>query len=144
MRGALIAFALLLGGCPALDAGTTPESTVAGFSSALREGRTDDAYGLMSESYRRRVSLDEFRRYFRDYPAEVQQTARALSSRRGRPEQEAMVEYGEGESLRLVREHGDWRVATGVFSTMRMESSSRCSTTTATRSRYPSRELFCK
>lgn len=116
MRGACIpiALALALGGCPGLDAGTTPEATVAAFSSALREGRAGDAYGLMSESYRRRVSQSEFRRYFRDYPAEVQQAARALSRRHGRAEQEAVVEYGEGESLRLVREHGDWRVATDV------------------------------
>lgn len=115
MRAALpITLVLLLGGCPSLDAGTTPESTVAAFSGALREGRTGDAYSLMSDSYRRRVTLDEFRRYFRDYPAEVQQTARALSRPLGRAEQEAVVEYGDGESLRLVREHGDWRVATDV------------------------------
>lgn len=116
MRRAFISvgLALALSGCPGLDAGTTPESTLSAFSASLREGRADDAYRLMSESYRRRVSLDEFRRYFREYPAEVQQTARALSRRQGRAEQEAVVEYGEGESLRLVREHGAWRVATDV------------------------------
>jgi hypothetical protein len=60
------------------------------------------------------VSREEFERYFRDYPAEVRQTARSLSSRRGRAEEEAAVPYGEGETLRLVREGGDWRVATDV------------------------------
>lgn len=114
MQRAFIALALLLGGCAGLSAGATPESTVSAFAGAMRDGRTDDAYRLMSESYRRRVSLDEFRRYFRDYPAEVQQTARSLTERRGRAEQEAVVEYGEGESVRLVRENGDWRVATDV------------------------------
>lgn len=110
----IAALSLLLSGCPGLDAGRTPESTVSAFASALREGRIDDAYGLMSEDYRRRVSPEEFRRYFRDYPAEVQQTARALSAPTGRTEQEATVEYGEGESLRLVRERGRWRVASDV------------------------------
>ncbi|MEC7521586.1 MAG: hypothetical protein VYE22_17025 [Myxococcota bacterium] len=115
MRAALLlALALGLTGCPAVDPGRTPESTVSAFAAALREGRTDDAYGLMSDNYRRRVSLEEFRRYLTDYPAEVQQTARALSQRRGRAEEEAVVEYGEGEALRLVRESGDWRVATDV------------------------------
>jgi hypothetical protein len=114
LRTIVLLLALGLTGCPGVSAGSTPESTVAAFSSALREGRIEDAYGLMSESYRRRVSLSEFRRYFRDYPSEVQQTARALAQRRGRAQQEAVVEYGEAESLRLVREHGDWRVATDV------------------------------
>lgn len=109
-----LALALLTTGCPGLNAGATPESTVAALSSALREGRTEDAYGLMSDSYRRRVSLEEFRRYFRDYRAEVQQTARALSERRSGAEQEAVVAYGDGETLRLVREDGDWRIATDV------------------------------
>ncbi len=106
--------ALALGGCPALDAGTTPEGTVAALSGALRDGRIDDAYSLMSESYRQRVSPEEFRRFFRDYRAEVQQTARALSERTGPAEQEAVVAYGEGESLRMVREDGQWRVVSDV------------------------------
>lgn len=113
-RALPLCLALLLAGCTGLDAGRTPESTVSAFASAMRDGRIDDAYGLMSESYRQRVSLEQFRQYFADYPAEVQQTARALSSQRGRTEEEARVEYGEGENLRLVRERGDWRVATDV------------------------------
>ncbi|MCB9593364.1 MAG: hypothetical protein H6719_11590 [Sandaracinaceae bacterium] len=110
----LVLLLLVLEGCPAFDSGSTPESSVAALSSALRDGRSEDAYALMSESYRQRVSLEEFRRYFRDYDAEVQQTARALSQRTGRAEQEAVVAYGEGESLRLVRENGDWRIASDV------------------------------
>ena len=100
--------------CSGVGSSATPEAAVSSFSGALRDGRIDDAYGLMSEGYRRRVSRAEFRRYFADYPDEVQQTARSLSERRGRAEQEAVVEYGEGESLRLAREHGEWRVVTDV------------------------------
>ncbi len=106
--------AAVLSGCPGLDAGRTPESTLSAFAGALREGRTGDAYGLMSEDYRRRVSPEEFRRFFEDNPVEVQQAARALSRQRGRTEQEATVEYGEGERVRLLRERGEWRVATDV------------------------------
>ena len=100
-------------GCGALGT-QTPDGTVGAFAGALRDGRTDEAYGLMSDSYRRRVSLEEFRRYFRDYPEEVRETARALSQREGAADQEAIVQYGEGERLRLVREQGGWRVATDV------------------------------
>jgi hypothetical protein len=113
IRRAILLSALAICGCPG-PAAETPEGTVAAFASALRDGRTGDAYSLMSESYRRRVSREEFERYFREYPTEVRQTGRALSARRGRAEQEASVQYGEGETLRLVREGGDWRVATDV------------------------------
>lgn len=106
--------AVLATGCPRPGSGNTPEGVVSGFAAALRDGRVDEAYGLMSEGYRRRVSREDFARYTSDYPAEVQQTARALAQRRGPVEQEATVEYGEGETLRLVRERGDWRVATDV------------------------------
>lgn len=109
-----IVFALALSGCSGVAASATPEGTVAALASALRDGRVADAYSLMSERYRRRVSYEEFERYFREYPAEVRETARALSEQRGRAEQEAVVDYGEGETLRLAREGGDWRVATDV------------------------------
>lgn len=114
MRLVIGLVAIALFGCSDLSTGATPESAIVSFASALREGRTRDAYMLMSESYRRRVPFEEFERYFRDYPVEVRETARALSARRGQPEQEARVEYGEGEQLRLVREGGDWRIATDV------------------------------
>ncbi len=117
MRRVFLLLALVtpvLVGCPGLSAGATPEGTVAALASALRDGRVEEAYSLMSEGYRRRVSLEEFRRFFRDYPTEVRETARTLSQRRGRAEQEAVVEYGEGETLRLVRESGDWRIASDV------------------------------
>lgn len=105
---------LALCACSGVAAGATPEGTVAAFAAALRDGRARDAYGMMSADYRRRVSLEEFEHHFRDDPAEVQQTARALSERRGRPEEEAVVRYGEGELVRLSREQGAWRVATDV------------------------------
>ncbi|MGE0788747.1 MAG: hypothetical protein AB7S26_23950 [Sandaracinaceae bacterium] len=106
--------ALFATGCPPLDAGRTPDSAVGAFAAALRESRVEDAYALMSDDYRQRVSLDEFRAYFRNYPAEVQQAARALEGRRSAAEEEAIVEYGDSERLRLVRESGEWRVATDL------------------------------
>lgn len=110
----VLLLAILLTGCGGVSPGATPEGTVAAFAAALRDGRIRDAYSLMSEGYRQRVSLEEFEQHFRDHPSEVSETARALSHRRAQAEQEAVLEYGEGEVVRLVREQGDWRVATDV------------------------------
>lgn len=110
----IAALALLAAGCGAIAPGATPESAVDGFARALREGRTEDAYGLMSQSYRRRVPREAFLQMLEQDRAEVRQTAASLAERRSPAEQEAVVEYGEGETLRLVRENGEWRVATDV------------------------------
>lgn len=101
-------------GCGGIAPGATPESALDAFARALREGRTREAYGLMSQGYRRRVSREDFEQRIERDRAEVRQTAATLSERRGPAEQEAVVEYGQGETLRLVRERGEWRVATDV------------------------------
>ncbi|MGF1466257.1 MAG: hypothetical protein ACFCGT_08995 [Sandaracinaceae bacterium] len=113
-RAATIATVVVLAACSGAAAGATPDGTVAALAAALREGRAADAYALMSESYRRQVTFDDFRRRLREERREAAQTARALADRRGPAEQEATVAYGDGESLRLVREGGDWRVVTDV------------------------------
>lgn len=113
-RDVLLACSLLLAGCPGPAAGTTPEATVAAFASALREGDAQSAYAMMSESYRRRVSLEELRTMLRENAAEAQATARALGQRAGPAQVEAVVEYGEGERLRLAREGDQWRVLTDI------------------------------
>ena len=101
-------------GCVEGGSGASPEAALRSYARALREHRVGDAYAMMSEAYRRRVTREEFRRYFEDYPAEVRQTARALEEQRGEAQVEASVEYGEGESMRLAREAGTWRVVTDV------------------------------
>ncbi len=111
--GGLVVALALAAGCGGISPGATPDGAVAAFAAALRDGRTGDAYALMSEGYRQRVTLEEFDRLLREQAGEASETARALR-RRGPPEEEALVEYGEGDRVRLVREGGEWRVATDL------------------------------
>jgi hypothetical protein len=114
LAAALVSICALSIGCGAAAPEATPEGTVSRFAGALSEGRFEEAYGLMSDAYRRRVSLEEFREHLSDNPSETRRTVRALHHRRGPAEQEAVVTYGEQQSLRLVRDSGSWRVATDV------------------------------
>lgn len=101
-------------GCGGAGVQAEPGSTVAAFSAALREGRWEDAYGMMSRSYQRRVPLEEFRRHLDSNPAEAREAAEALSRPDGPPEEVAVVTYADGERVEMVREGGDWRIATNV------------------------------
>jgi hypothetical protein len=92
----------------------TPEDAVAALARALRDGRADDAYDLMSAEYRRRVSREEFRRYAARNREELRETADALSRPEGPAEQTARVVLADGEVVELVRDGGRWRVATNL------------------------------
>lgn len=114
LRAGLVFAGIGVAACGSPGAGATPEVTLARFAAALRDGRVEDAYRMMSERYRRRVSLVDFQRSVADDARQTSQTAQALTRPRGRALQEAVVEYGEGESVRLVREAGAWRVVTDI------------------------------
>ena len=113
-----VATALLVGtlltGCPGSGARRSPEQTVATFARALREGRYEDAYGMMARSYRQRVGLAEFRRHLQENPSEARETAEALGAIEGPIREEAVVEYGDGDEMHLIREDDGWRVGTDL------------------------------
>lgn len=81
------------------------------YGAALREQEYEEAYELMSSSFRAKVSRDEFVRMMRDNPSEVRETARRLDKRPSRTEISAEFEYGLGDTMRLVEEGGDWKIA---------------------------------
>ena len=113
VTGGLSVAGALLSGCGGGQA-ASPEGALASFAAALRAGRYDDAYGLMSQAYRRRVTPEAFRRQLEDSPGEALETAEALAAIDGPAEQLAFVPYGEGETLELSREGGHWRIVTNV------------------------------
>lgn len=102
------------GACGGASAGGTPEGTVAAYAEALRSGRYEDAYGMMSQAYRRRVPLAEFRQKLTTDAAEASEAAEALARTAGPPEVTAAVPYGDGEEVELVHEDGSWRIAGNI------------------------------
>ena len=110
----LLALGLLLAACSGAAPRSEPEGTVAAFAAALREGRYDEAYGMMSRSYRRRVPFEEFRRHLEANPDEAREAADALSRPDGPPEEIATVTYADGERIEMIREDDAWRIATNV------------------------------
>lgn len=108
---AVVALGTACGGAPA---STDPKATVSAFAAALREGRFDEAYGMMSRNYRRRVPFEEFRRHLEANPEEAREAAEVLARPDGEPEEVATLTYADGERLEMIREGGEWRIASNV------------------------------
>lgn len=106
--------AALCAGCAGGASARTPEEALASFASALRNGDAAGAYALTSEAYRRRVTRDRFEAWMRSDREEIERVADALASPAGPAEEEAIVEVGEHERIRLVRDAAGWRVASDV------------------------------
>jgi hypothetical protein len=81
------------------------------YGQALRDRDFEEAYELMSSSFRAKVSREEFVRMMRDSPREVGETARRLDKKPSRMEISAEFEYGLGDTMRLVQEGGTWKIA---------------------------------
>ncbi|MEZ4367232.1 MAG: hypothetical protein R2939_13250 [Kofleriaceae bacterium] len=99
---------VVLGAC---GGGAGPTSTLDHYSRALAEHDFASAYELMSEEFRAKVSRDEYVQMMRDNPGEVRATADQLAARRSQPEVSAELTYGFGDTMRLVNEGGEWRIA---------------------------------
>ncbi len=110
MRWTLVA--LLLSACAARH--RSPEATVHRFAEALDRGRYAAAYALMGESYRRRVSLEDFERHLRTYPEEARELSAMLAEAGDTEEITARIPFPDGDALDLVWEDGRWRVAGDV------------------------------
>jgi hypothetical protein len=68
----------------------------------------------MSQSYRRRVSFEEFRRHLAENPEEARDAAHALSRPDGPAEETAIVRFADGDRVELRREGGSFRIATNL------------------------------
>jgi hypothetical protein len=89
-----------------------PISTLHSYSAALRAKDYSAAYDMMSETYQARHSRDEFVRMMKESGAEAGDTAQLLSSGPFEAQEiTAEVTFGAGDSMKLVQEHGEWRIA---------------------------------
>lgn len=107
---AMAAGLLTLGlGCGGRQSG--PSAVLDDYSRALERRDYSRAYELMSESYRSQHSKEDFVRMLKDHPREVKETAGRLRATRGEIDVRAELRYGLGDRMQLVREDGDWKIA---------------------------------
>jgi hypothetical protein len=87
-----------------------PQSVLRAYARALEDGRSDDAYRLLSDEARRGISLEAFRRMMKDDPDGVREIGRTLQRPTAPPVVTATVTSPNGQELQLVLEDGAWRV----------------------------------
>lgn len=87
-----------------------PSDTLRAYAQALREGRVEDAYRLLSDDAKRSMSLDAFRRAAKENPDEIKEIAAAVSRPASDPVVTATVNMPNGDELLLVFENGKWRI----------------------------------
>jgi hypothetical protein len=92
----------------------TPEATVVAFARALNSGKLEEAYALMSADYRKRVSLEQWKKRLSENPQETLDVSNALSGARGKAAQHAVIAYGDGAQLQLQREGDHWYLSTNI------------------------------
>jgi hypothetical protein len=107
----LVALAAISIGHGACTRGTGPTQTLDRYGAALKSQDFGAAYDLMSSSYRGKVSREDYMRMMRDNGREVNETADRLRGKKGEVEVSAEFEYGLGDTMRLVQEDGQWRIA---------------------------------
>ena len=117
-RPAVLALVLgLAGGAAACRhaAPQGPERTIAAFADAVERKDWGAAYALMSEDYRQRVALVDFRAQLDAGGAETAAAAHKLREAAPRGELRVEIEIDLGEKLPLVLENGAWRVDSQPF-----------------------------
>jgi hypothetical protein len=87
-----------------------PSDALRSYAQALREGRVEDAYRLLSDDAKRSMSLDAFRRAAKENPDEIKEIAQAVSRPASDPVVTATVNMPNGDELLLVFENGKWRI----------------------------------
>lgn len=87
-----------------------PSDTLRAYARALEEGRSDNAYALLSDEARRNVSREAFRRMVQESPNDVQEIARALARPSSDPQITATLVSPQGDTLVLVFEGGAWKI----------------------------------
>jgi hypothetical protein len=101
-----LVFAVACGGArPA-----SPQDVLDAYSKALAEGRTQEAYALLSADAKKDIPYESFQRIVRENPQEVRELGKALGNQASPPRVTAVVSAPGGDSLLLVYEDGAWHV----------------------------------
>lgn len=92
------------------SAPATPAAVVQAYGDAIARRDYPAAYRLLDAEFRRRVSLDEFRRAVADDVREVADDAARLRARADAWRDRVIVALPDGERAELRREAGGWRL----------------------------------
>ncbi|MEB2313020.1 MAG: hypothetical protein OZ921_18495 [Sorangiineae bacterium] len=110
LAGTLLGLAALAG-CSGAPPAKGPSDVLADYARALEEGRTADAYALLSDEARRSLPFEAFARMTRESPEDAKAIAAALRRPSGAPLVTATVTAADGQTLTLVYEGDRWRIA---------------------------------
>lgn len=100
---------LCSGGCTSQPA-ASPEAAVDNYVAAVREGRLEDAYKMLSRESRADLSFAAFTKLVKANPKEIEALLEGLKQQEAPPMVRAEVTAKNGEQLNLVYEDGAWRI----------------------------------
>lgn len=107
-RTAFFVLALLAAACqPAMP---SPNQALRDYAKAVQDGRYEEAYAQLSTEAKRSMSIDAFRRLAKENRADVLEMAQSLARPTTDPIVTATAKLPQGDDVRLVFEHGRWRV----------------------------------
>lgn len=98
---------MLVVGCGAAG----PAERLDDYTSALRDKRYEDAYAMMSASYRQSVSQNEFTTRLKSDRAAVLELVTLLQEGRGEIVERAEVELADGTPIRFRKEEDEWLIS---------------------------------
>lgn len=96
-------------GCAGAQA-EDPQSVLRSYARALEEGRSDDAYKLLSSEARRGVTPEAFRKMVAENPDDARELGKSLQRSAAPPVVTATVSGPQGQELVLVMQNGKWRI----------------------------------
>lgn len=107
---ALAALVAVTQGCASTRASARPDETLRAYAQAIRQGRAQAAYDLLSEDAKKSIPFDAFSRIVKENPQEVSELAASLERPADPPRVTATVASPGGPVLLLVYEDGEWRI----------------------------------
>lgn len=108
MRTILALCLLTATSCASLAPG--PSETARAYADALREGRSIDAWRLLSTTARESMTFDAFEAALRARPDDVRALADTFAAARSDDGATASLELPDGERVTLRSERGQWRL----------------------------------
>jgi hypothetical protein len=89
---------------------SSPEGALQAYAHALHDGRSDDAYALVSDTGKKALSLEQFRAMVKQNPEDAKDLAKSLDKPSRPAEVTATVTTQTGQTLELVLERGRWKL----------------------------------